>query len=349
MFNFLFAIVAYWGMFVIGVSGPRPLLEQVEQGTPAASAGLRAGDEIVAVQGRDAVTWDSVIQAVIGEALEGGSVALGVRSADGSQRELSLSLATTSVDDLTRGRFFDTLGVSPARPSIPAVLGRVESGSPAARAGLREGDHVTRCGGEPAADWGALVDCVRASPGEPVELGLERAGERLTLTVVPASATEGDETFGRIGAGVRDAEAALDRFYVVERLGPLEAVGRAVDKTGEIITLTLQMLWKMLTLQLSVENLSGPISIAQYAGVSAEIGLSRFLDFLGLVSVSLGLLNLLPIPVLDGGHLLYYLIEAVRGRPLSESAQFAAQRVGIALLVGLMGLAFYNDVVRLFG
>ena len=144
-----------------------------------------------------------------------------------------------------------------------------------------------------------------------------------------------------------DAEAAIERFYVLERFGPVEAVGRAIDKTGEVIGLTVRMLGKMVTFQLSVENLSGPISIAQYAGVSAEIGLSRFLDFLGLVSISLGLLNLLPIPVLDGGHLLYYLIELVRGRPLSEDAQFAGQRLGIAFLVGLMGLAFYNDIVRL--
>ena len=349
LFNFLFAIVAYWAMFVVGVSGPRPLLDQVQASTPAASAGLRAGDEIVAVDGRAAATWDSVIQRVVGEALDGGSIELTTRGTDGVERAVVLSMAGTTVDDLTRGQFFDTLGVTPARPAIPAVLGRIESGSPAAQAGLRECDRITRCGADRVTDWSALVDCVRGSPGQPLELGLQRGDAGLLLTVVPEAAGDGDAATGRIGAGVKDAQAVLDRFYVVERLGPVEAVGRAVHKTGEIIDLTMRMLWQMLTLQLSIENLSGPISIAQYAGVSAEIGLSRFLDFLGLVSVSLGLLNLLPIPVLDGGHLLYYLIELVRGRPLSESAQFAGQRVGIALLVGLMGLAFYNDLSRVFG
>ena len=348
LFNFLFAIVAYWAMFVVGVSGPRPIVASVAESTPAAVAGLRAGDEIVAVDGKGAQSWDSVIQTVVGEALDGGRITLTVRNDNGVERDVSLSLAGTSVDDLTRGQFFKTLGVEPARVAIPAVLGSIESGSPAARAGLETGDEVIACAGEPVPNWGALVDCVRASPGSPLTLVVRRGGAELEMKVTPQPVAEGDATIGRIGAGVAGAREAIARFYVLERLGPLEAVSRAFDKTGEVISLTLRMLWKMLSLQLSVDNLSGPLSIAQYAGVSAEIGIARYLEFLGLVSVSLGLLNLFPIPVLDGGHLLYYLIELVRGRPLSEHAQFAGQRIGIALLVGLMGLAFYNDIVRLF-
>lgn len=347
-FNFLFAIVAYWAMFVVGVSGPRPIVQEVAEATPAAVAGLRAGDEIVAIDGQRAQSWDSVIQAVVGEALDGGRMALTVRGAEGVERDVTLSLAGTSVDDLTRGQFFDSLGLQPARVAIPAVLGSIESGSPAARAGLGEGDEVLACDGQPVPDWGALVECIRANPGQALPLEVRRGELEILVEVTPKTVEEGDSSVGRIGAGVRNPQEAIERFYVVERLGPLAAVPRALRKTAEVVGLTTRMLWKMVTFQLSVENLSGPISIAQYAGVSAEIGVARFLDFLALVSVSLGLLNLLPVPVLDGGHLLYYLIELVRGRPLSEQAQYAGQRIGIALLVGLMGLAFYNDIVRLF-
>jgi regulator of sigma E protease len=347
--NFLFAVVAYATMFMIGVSGLRAIVGEVHLDSVAARAGLSAGQQIVAVDGRAVGTWESAIQAILGAALERAPAPLEVRGDDGVRRGLSLDLSAISVDDLTRGRFFDTLGFEPLRPSLPARIGTVEAGAAAERAGLAAGDRVLEADGEPVADWGAWVQIVRARPARRFEVIVERDGVHRTLSITPEPTQQGDATIGRIGAGVADADHFLGRYYVTERLGPLQALSRGIVKTGEVTGLTLGMLWRMVLLEVSVENLSGPISIAQYAGVSAQVGLTRFLEFLAIVSVSLGILNLLPVPLLDGGQLLYYLAELVRGRPLSEEAQFVGQRLGIALLVGLMGLAFYNDLARVFG
>jgi len=347
--NFLFAAAAYALTFMIGVSGLKAIVGEVDAGSLAARAGLLPGQQVVAVDGRETRTWEAAVQAILGESLDRAPTRLSVQDADGTRRDLSLDLSTVGVDDLTRGQFFQTLGLQPGRPSIPARIGSVEPDGAAARGGLRVGDTVLEADGAAVADWSAWVTMVRARPAQPMRVLVERGGVHNTLDITPARQVDGDAVYGRIGAGVADAELALDHYYVTERLLPWEAIARGVLRTVEMSVLTVRMLWRMLLLEVSVENLSGPISIAQYAGVSAQIGLTRFLEFLAIVSVSLGILNLLPVPLLDGGHLLYYLAEAVRGRPLSEAVQFAGQRLGIALLVGLMGLAFYNDLSRLFG
>jgi regulator of sigma E protease len=348
-FNFLFAILAYWAMFVVGVGGLKPVVDEVRPDSVAEAAGLRAGDLIEDVDGRATPTWQGVLESLIAGALDQAGLALGLRGPDGERREARLDLAGVPVDDLTEGRLFDRLGFEPWRPRIPAILGEVASGSPAERAGLRPGDHVLAAGGEALAGWADLVAVVRESPGRPLDLEIARDGRRETVTVEPEVAYEDGETFGRIGTGVRDPGQSLEEHYALERYGPVASVGMGAAKTWEMTWLTLRMLGRMVTGEVSVRNLSGPISIAQYAGFSASMGPERFLAFLAIVSISLGILNLLPIPLLDGGHLLYYLIELLRGQPLSEEAQFVGQRVGIAMLVGLMGLAFYNDIARLLG
>ena len=347
--NFLFAAFAYALTFMIGVSGLKAIVGEVDAGSVAARAGLEAGQQIVAVGGRETRTWEAAVQAILGQSLNRGPARVSVRGDDGMVHELTLDLSTVGVDDLSRGQFFRALGLEPGRPSIPARIGSVEPDGAAARGGLMAGDLVLQADAAPVADWSEWVRLVRERVQQPMQVLVERDGVRLTLAITPARAVSGDVVHGRIGAGVADPEAAMHDYYVTERLLPWDAVARGVVRTADVSLLTLRMLWRMLLLEVSVENLSGPISIAQYAGVSAQIGLTRFLEFLAIVSVSLGILNLLPIPLLDGGHLLYYLAEAVRGRPLSEAAQFAGQRLGIALLVGLMGLAFYNDLSRLFG
>lgn len=349
VFNFLFAVVAYTVMFMLGISGLKPVIGSVDEGSLAARSGLEAGHELIAIDGARVATWEATIHRVVGHALDGQAVRLELRDGDGRPRELALDLGQIRADDLTRGRFFDTLGFAARRPLLPPRIGEVIPGGAADEAGLRGGDRVLVANGEAIAEWGAWVDFVRARPGETIALTVEREGSETSLTLVPRRVEDGGQTIGQIGATVADAQAALARFYAIQRHGPLDALVLGLKKTWEMSVLTLKMIWRMLTLDVSVENLSGPISIAQYAGVSADIGLSRFIGFLAVVSISLGILNLLPIPLLDGGHLFFYAIEAVRRKPVSEDLLYAGQRLGIALLVGLMGLAFYNDLVRVFG
>ena len=355
LFNFLFAVVAYWLMFMVGVSGLRPVIGTVHPGSPADLAGLRSGQEIVEVDGRETPTWQNVIERVIGATLRGGVLDVEVRApADASRSRVELPLDGVVVDELTQGRFFGHFGLEMRRLPIEARIASVSEGSPAARAGLVAGDRVLSVDGVPVGEWADLVHFVRERPGTPLDVVVERHGQRVASTVVPAAETGEGGTYGRIGVAVLPPlPEVVERFYAEHgaraRYAPLEALGRGLERTGEMSLLTLRMLWKMVNLEVSLDNLSGPISIAQYAGVSAERGLSWFLSFLAIVSISLGILNLLPIPLLDGGHLMYYCIEALSGRPLSDEARFVGQRIGAGMLVGLMGLAFYNDIVRLLG
>ena len=349
-FNFLFAILAYWCMYMIGVDGLRPIVAETAPGSVAERAGFQPGDEMESVQGEKVETWQSAVQSIIASSLDERRIEVEVVDASGRRQERAIDLGAIVVDDLTRGRFFQRIGFAPAQPALPAVIGRVEPGRPAQRDGLLPGDRVVQAAGETIGGWSDWVRIVRERPGEMFVVVVERDGAGLEIRLTPdvEQAADGSR-FGRIGAGVRQPEGLIERFYVTERHDPWTALAKGISKTGEISGLTLRMMWKMLLLEVSLENLSGPIGIAEYAGASARFGLSRFLEFLGIVSVSLGILNLLPIPLLDGGHLLYYAVEFLRGRPVSEATRFMGQRLGIALLVGLMGLALYNDLARLLG
>lgn len=349
-FNFLFAVVAYWCMYMIGVDGLRPIVAETAPGSVAERAGFQPGDEMQSVQGAEVETWQSAVQAIVAASLDDRRIAVGVVDADRHRRERVIDLGAIVVDDLTRGRFFERIGFAPARPVLPAMIGRVEAGRPAQRDGLRPGDRVVQAAGQATESWSDWVRIVRERPGKTFDVVLDRDGARLTIRLTPDVEQAADGSpYGRIGAAVMRPDDLIDRHYVTVRHDPWSALVKGFVKTGEISALTLRMIWKMLLLEVSLENLSGPIGIAEYAGASAQFGLPRFLEFLGLVSVSLGILNLLPIPLLDGGHLLYYAVEFLRGRPVSETSRYVGQRLGIALLVGLMGLALYNDLARLLG
>lgn len=347
LFNFLFAILAYWMMYVVGVPGVRPVVGAVIPDSVAEQAGIVQGDEILAIQGVRTPTWDSAMTTLLEAGLdERHTLDLRVRSAQGEERRLQVQF--TAPDRLLgKGGVLKNFGLVPWQ--LPAVLDEVVAGKAASRAGMQPGDRIVSADGKKIAGWNDWVEYVRARPEQPIEVMVERNGRQVALHLVPERVSGEGGEHGFIGASVRLPDAQQRATMRVDvRYGVLDAIPEAVSKTVEMSTLTLRTLWKMVTGRASVENLSGPISIARYAGESAAIGLSTFLAFLGVVSVSLGVLNLLPVPVLDGGHLMYYLVEAVTGRPVSEAVQLAGQKLGILLLLLLMSIAFYNDLIRLF-
>ena len=346
--NFLFAVAAYWVLFVAGVPALKPVLGEVEPDSIAARAGLQSGDEIVGVGGRDTGTREAAVLALIDELMNGKPIELRLQDADGDKR-----VAELHVDDdrhaLTEpGALLPGLGFDFWYPVVPARVGKVLPGSPAERAGLREGDEIRAVDGEPVADFPALVARVQPQPGARLELTVGREGGTLEVPVEVESQREGERMVGRIGIQPAAPAELPEGMRTLERYGPLGAIFHATGKTWHMSVLTVRMLWNVATGDVSVKNLSGPINIAEYAGFSARQGILAFLSFLAIVSVSLFVLNLLPIPILDGGQILYQLAELAKGSPLSDRAQAVGQQVGLLLLLVLMSFAFYNDLSRLF-
>lgn len=347
-FNFAFAILAYWAIFLAGDAGLRPLIGAVTPDSIAAESGFERGDELLRIGDRASPTWEGAVFALMAEALNREDLAVEVRDAAGAERTRWISgerLAGLPDDP----NLLERLGLSPLRPPLPAVIGELTPGEPAERAGLRVGDHILAVDGAPVEDWREWVQLVRARPGMDLRVEIERAGERLELAVVPRAVEADGARIGRIGAGVESRDDLLEPYRVEVRYGPLAALGQSVAKTLDMSQLMLRVMGRMLIGQASVENLSGPITIAETAGRTASYGLDSFIKFLAVVSISLGVLNLLPIPILDGGHLLYFFIEWAKGSPLSEQAQLHGQKIGLVLLAALMTLAFYVDLSRLFG
>jgi regulator of sigma E protease len=345
--NFLFAVLAYALMFSIGVSGLKPMLDQPPPESPAAAAGFRAGDEILSVGGDAVQTWSEAALALLDHGLDQGGAAVLVR--DDQEREVERRLSIDGMDDGATGDVLESIGLRPWNPPIPAVIERVREGGAAERSGLQPGDRVLSADAQPIADWHAWAEYVQARPETVIRVLIRRGDHDLPLTVIPErQSTEAGE-IGLIGAYAQVPQEMQDAMRVVVRYGPLRALLVGAQRTWDMSLFTLRMLGRMLVGQASLDNLSGPITIAQFAGQTVTAGLTSFLAFLALISVSLGVLNLLPVPILDGGHLLYYLIEAARGSPVSEAVQAAGQRIGLAILLMLMGLAFFNDISRLVG
>lgn len=349
VFNFLFAILAYWAIFVIGSTELRPVIGKVIEGTPAATAGFQRGDQLQAVGGEATPGWDNVLMALLDKGTGPGRLAIRVKTAKGTEvtRYLDLNKSGPLGEDAD---VLAKLGFRPWIPRIEPKVNQVMPDSAAAAAGIEMGMLITGADGHSFDTWQDLVRYVQARPGEKVNLTIEQDGKSRRVSVTLGSRkTDQGRVVGVLGVTPVIPKEDYTNMRHTVRYGPVQAVGHSLSQTWEASSLTVKMLWRMLLGEASVKNLSGPINIAQYAGVSASLGVAPFLKFLAIVSISLGVLNLLPVPVLDGGHLLYNGIEWLQGRPLSDRAQGIGQQIGIALLVLLMALAFYNDLARLFG
>jgi regulator of sigma E protease len=346
VFNFLFAICVYAGLFMYGLPEARPVLADPAPGTIAAAAGLHSGDTVRSLNGEPVSTWQEVRWRVLEAALQREPLRIEAVDERGHIDAPLLDLSDFPADQVETD-VLERIGLRLYRPPLDPVLGRVLDGSAARRAGLKEGDRVLSANGKPIDSWEALVQAVRSRPGAALELAIERSGARLRVDVVPEAVESGGERIGRIGVAPHVTASSFDRMLVRVQYGPLESFGKAIAKTADISTFSLKMLGKMLIGQVSWKHLSGPVTIADFAGQSAQLGWISYLTFLALISISLGVLNLLPVPLLDGGHLMYYAVELIKGRPVSERAMELGQRVGLALLLVLMAFAFYNDVNRL--
>ncbi|MBU1235341.1 MAG: RIP metalloprotease RseP [Gammaproteobacteria bacterium] len=344
--NLLLAVALYWLLFVGGVSELRPLLAAPPPGTAAAQAGVEAEDEVLRVSGTPVATMLDFRWQLMKLIADRQPVKLEVKDRDGAIRIRMLS--TEAIDsealnaDFTRG-----LGLSLFQPRLEPVIGTVVADSVAQAAGLIAGDRVRSINGKPISTWTELAMGIRESAGNPIVLEVVRGGMLHELRMVPAVEIDGGKTIGRIGIGIWEQPEVRARMMIEIRLGPIDALLRAVERTWDTSIFSLRMIGRMLIGEQSWKNISGPVTIADYAGQSARLGPSHFLKFLALISISLGVLNLLPIPILDGGHLLYYFFEVIKGGPLSERAMEIGQQIGIGLLALLMAFAFFNDINRL--
>jgi regulator of sigma E protease len=346
-FNFILAIFLYWIVFMLGSDVDRPFVGEADTGSLAVKAGFQVQDEVLRVGDIPVVSWNDFRLEILSQGLNGGDVFVTVRDADGQEQTRDLDLGDLHLLK-DEGDIFKHIGFNQWWPVLPAEIGGVMEKSAAEIAGIQPGDVVLRVDGVEVTQWQALVESIRNKPDTPMQFVVLRDGVEKTITVIPMSReTKEGEQQGYIGAYQNVPESVRQQLVAHIEYSPLEAVAKALQKTWDMSSLTLRVLWKMVTGEANLANISGPITIATYAGVTASIGLVSFLSFLAVISVSLGVLNLLPVPMLDGGHLFYYLIELVKGSPVSETFEMRGQKIGIVLLALLMSIAIFNDIQRL--
>lgn len=344
--NFLLAIVAYWFLFIGGESGVVPRIGAVEAGSVADIAGLEAGQEIVSVDGAETQTWQAVSFRLLDRIGDSGPIKFAVKYPSSEVIYESEAVLDEWLSDQEMPDLFGGLGLTMFRPEVPPKFEEVTKDAPADRAGLQPGDLALRADGVSMAIWKDFVDYVRARPGQPFTLEYLREGVVRSTTVTPESITDSNgNTIGRVGLGPHVPELPEDMKRTFDR-GPVESLVASVNRTGELSIFTLNSIKKMVMGLISPKNLSGPITIAKVATASAKSGPEAYISFLALLSISLGVLNLLPIPVLDGGHLMYYTVELLVGRPVPEKMQMVGYQVGLFLVLGIMVLALYNDFAR---
>ncbi|WP_421426408.1 sigma E protease regulator RseP [Pseudocitrobacter faecalis] len=343
--NFLFAIFAYWLVFIIGVPGVRPVVGEITPNSIAAEAQIAPGTELKAVDGIETPDWDAVRLAMVAK-IGDERATLTVAPFGSEQRQDKILNLQHWAFEPDKEDPIASLGIRPRGAQIEPVLAEIQADSAASKAGLQAGDRIVKVDGQPLENWMMFVTLVRDNPGKGLRLDIERQGSPLSLTLIPDTKHGNGKAEGFAGV-VPKVIPLPDEYKTVRQYGPFSAIAQATDKTWQLMKLTVSMLGKLITGDVKLNNLSGPISIAQGAGMSAEYGLIYYLMFLALISVNLGIINLFPLPVLDGGHLLFLAIEKLKGGPVSERVQDFCYRIGSILLVLLMGLALFNDFSRL--
>ncbi|MFC3150461.1 sigma E protease regulator RseP [Litoribrevibacter euphylliae] len=345
--NFILAVVLYSLVFGLGSTSVKPVIGEIASGSIAEQAGLQPQQIITKVDGKEVQNWTQVQLSLVRRIGESGEIKVSAETGEGWSTDHSLVIDRWQ-EGVRDPDPFGSLGIHPLRLPIPAVIERVEDGSAASDAGLKTDDSILEIDGQPIEDWRDLVERVQASPEKELELLVERQGQRLSISLTPRSKENGQgQLIGFMGVMPKPVSWP-DEYLVTLEYGFFGSILKGAEKTWDMSVLTLESIWKMIGGLISVENISGPITIAKVAGESVSYGLIPFLSFLAYVSVSLGVLNLLPIPVLDGGHLVYYLIELARGKPLSQSVQELGLRLGVALIGSLMIFAVFNDISRWF-
>lgn len=342
--NFIFAFFALWLMYIVGLETVKPIVKAVEPDSIAHVAGVQPGDEIINIDGRNTPDWEAVNLELVSN-IGGDNTVVTVRNSSNTEKELTFTLDTWNFDPDIESPL-SSLGLTPFRPNPTLTVGFVGDDSAAKEAGLLPGDKIVTLNGNKLASWNALVDEVVESPGEVISLAIERDGQQQTLRATIARRDTPQGQSGYLGVSPT-FESWPEGYVFTHQYGIIEAIGTALDKTWRLMTLSVEMIGKLLTGDVSVKNLSGPISIAQGAGTSAGYGLAYFLSFLALISVNLGIINLLPLPMLDGGHLMFFIVEWIIGKPVPEAVQEWGYRIGGVLLFMIMGIAIFNDIARI--
>ncbi len=346
IFNFIFAIFIYSIIYSIGVNALKPIIGDIKPSSISEEFGFVKGQEILAINGTKTPTWPTVIDSLVKHTIFGDTVNIVVES-NSKKQNLSLDLSKIKIDKISDGKLLNELGLSVVKLKIPPIIGMIEESSPAEASGLLKNDKIIAVNGNLIESWDEWVSIIQQNPNELLNTEVLRNNQLIYIYLTPENFKVDGTNIGRIGAGPSINDDLYDSYFTIEQYSLHLAILRAFDKTWEMSVLTLKVLAKIITGDASVKNLSGPISIAKYAGQSASIGVIALLTFLAIVSISLGVLNLLPIPLLDGGHLVYYIIEFIIGKPVSDSIQIVGQQIGLVLLLGLMGIALYNDFSRL--
>jgi len=343
--NLLLAVVLYWGLFMIGVPDARPVISAPTRDSVAERAGLMRGDTLLSIDGEKVEGWQEARWRLMKLALTHARARLQVQDQRGYLSDKTLDMRELDLDGMESDPIA-RLGLRLYRPD--AVIGRALPESVAEKSGLRRGDRILEVDGRPISGWDEFVLAVRSHPGESMRLRIENGGGQSDMTLTPDRAEDRGKSIGRIGAEPLVDTEQMKALFTVVRFGPAGALRFAALKTWDTSVFSLGMMGKMITREVSWRNLSGPVTIADYAGQSAQAGWGSYIAFLAIISISLGVLNLLPIPLLDGGHLLYYVVEVLKGSPVSDKALELGQRVGLSVLLFLMVFAFYNDINRLF-